>query len=187
MIFIHTTPGRRADVDRSGVVAPLVGVGPTRARRQRVGCGCGGQAPGADRRRGRGNRPPGARPARQGRARRARIAVHLLEKLDDQDSLAGAWESLGAAYHGLADYERAADCYRNSIELYAELDHRPWLGRILNQLGDVHQATGDTGAAFAAWQRALDTLDGLNDPDLDPESKAIRAKLAADAPTAPTR
>jgi tetratricopeptide (TPR) repeat protein len=102
-----------------------------------------------------------------------RDALTMMQELDFREGEAGTWNSLGYAYHGLADHQQAASCYQHAIELFSGLGDRYDEAFALASLGDVYHDAGDGTAARRAWTRALRIFDEIDHPDGD----RVRAKL----------
>ena len=64
-------------------------------------------------------------------------------------------------------YQQALELFRDTGDPYGE-------ATCLRNLGDVHDASGEAGAARRAWMNALNIFRRLGHPDAD----QVRAKLA---------
>ena len=100
-------------------------------------------------------------------------ALTLLREIDDGSGQASAWDSLGYAYHHLADHNRAAACYGSAIALYRQAGDRYYESDVLIHLGDSHHASGNHAGALTSWQEALDVLTQLDHPD----AEKVRARM----------
>lgn len=87
---------------------------------------------------------------------------------------ASTWDTLGYAYHHLAQYDQAIAGYRRAIALFRELGIRLHEARSLARLADSHDALGEVAEARQARRHALEIFEELGHPDGEP----IRAKLA---------
>jgi len=82
-------------------------------------------------------------------------------------------DSLGYAYHHLAQPAQAITCYQRAIGLRHELGDRDGEADSLVKLGDIQYGAADHDAARHTWQTALSILRELDRPEAD----AVNAKL----------
>jgi tetratricopeptide (TPR) repeat protein len=108
-----------------------------------------------------------------------RRAVAMYRELGDRLGQATSLDSLGYVYSRLGLQSRAIYQYRDALDLYRDMRNQGNVANVLVHLGDAHQAAGDIGAAWQAWQEAADVLDGLHHPD----AGRIHARLRDFAPT----
>jgi DNA-binding SARP family transcriptional activator/tetratricopeptide (TPR) repeat protein len=114
----------------------------------------------------------------------ARQALELAPETGDPMVAASAWSALGLVHSRLGEHPQAIGCYRQALDLAhdrpAPLDR--WkLAGLLAGFGSACRAAGDLPAATAAWQQALQILDGLGLP----ANHRIRARLRQASPRSP--
>lgn len=86
---------------------------------------------------------------------------------------ASTWDTLGYAYHRLAQYQQAVASYQRAVASLRELEIRFEEARSLARLADSHDALGEDAAARDARRQALGIFDDLGHPD----ATELRKKL----------
>lgn len=103
----------------------------------------------------------------------SRLALDLHHQLGNHDGEADAWDSLAHAHHHLGQHTEAIACYLHAIDLFEQLGDRYQRADTLGRLADAYTANGDDTSAKHTRQRAINSLNGLTDPDVN----QLRARL----------
>ncbi|MDX1479989.1 MAG: tetratricopeptide repeat protein, partial [Saprospiraceae bacterium] len=85
----------------------------------------------------------------------AQKAVDLAKKRNATQSLAGAYNSLGANYLLLTDIPRALEHWTNALAVYEEIEDKKGMADILGNMGHLHYYTGNFDEALDHYFRAL--------------------------------
>ncbi|WP_329111052.1 tetratricopeptide repeat protein [Micromonospora sp. NBC_01699] len=96
-----------------------------------------------------------------------RDSVAILERIDDQWSVAWASYPLALAYQQAGQLDQARRQHQRALDLFRRFDDRRSEGLTLAALGDTLDATGQPDEARRYRQEALRILDPLGDPRAD--------------------
>lgn len=96
--------------------------------------------------------------------------------------LVAAWalNLMGVVHFQSGNHSEALECCLRSLEQYRTTDHRQDEGNLLNTIGAIYQAIGDTDRAIVAFESALAVNRELGRPDLDAITLANMAQLHCD-------
>lgn len=88
--------------------------------------------------------------------------------------MADALDSIGFAYRGLGDQQKAVRHYQQALAICREIGDPTGQATTLTSLGDGQLAGGQPGAARQSWEQALAMLRDVLNADTQP----IEARLA---------
>ncbi len=94
---------------------------------------------------------------------RYRGALKAARVADDPYSVGRALESIGATYHELGDWDRAADWYRRALELRLTRRELADQARLYGRLGTVHACAGRWSEGLRGWRASAAARRRLGD------------------------
>jgi DNA-binding SARP family transcriptional activator/tetratricopeptide (TPR) repeat protein len=121
--------------------------------------------------------------ARLGELDQARIncqrALELFRDVGNRYGEAVALDSLAYVYHQAGDQAQAIGHYRRAADQLRQLGALHELAHVLGRLADTCQAAADTAGARAAWQQAIQVLEGMQHPAAQETLAKLRQLEAA--------
>ncbi|MFT2020147.1 tetratricopeptide repeat protein [Streptomyces sp. 796.1] len=94
---------------------------------------------------------------------RYRGALKAARRAEDPYAIGRSLESIGATYHELADWPRAADWYGRALELRLTRRELPDQARLYGRLGTVHACAGRWSEGLRGWRAAAATYRRIGD------------------------
>jgi len=82
-------------------------------------------------------------------------AIELAQKIDDQNELGIALNSLAAVYTSISEYEKALEYYNSAAEAFRKTHNRKYLAQTLSNIGVVLKNQGDFQRAFKTTIEAV--------------------------------
>ena len=83
--------------------------------------------------------------------------------MDDRANEAIAWNNIGTAYAGLAEYQKALDAYTSALQINRSTDNRRFVAINLNNIAWVYDQLADRQRALTFYQESLEIVRKMND------------------------
>ncbi|MCI3273194.1 tetratricopeptide repeat protein [Streptomyces sp. 7R015] len=113
-------------------------------------------------------------------------ARDLFQAVGDRPREADAWNSLGLALEAAGRVEEAVEAYGTSLAICRECEYWHGAGQALYNLADLHETSGRSVEARAAYREAADAFTRANAPTDAAYARTRAATLASPPPPAPT-